>query len=168
MYISYQNIEGTKNKIFNMVKRDYISNEDLEFLCSRSFIDMEKYVRDNNIKCNILLQIYLNPYLLCCDRLLEEKSDLLEIELISKLLIKRYNEELNEYSVKYQAGEINNFEFNNNVMFLKSLYFTSTTMGQMIYRKYSQDILKIDNGNRFLKDNGNILLKKKRNCDKIK
>ena len=167
MNMNFQNMSNIKNKIFWMVKRDYISNEDLEFLYQKDFIDMQRYASENNFNHYMLFQIYLNPYLLCDDRLLEKRNNFLDVDVLSKLLIKRYNEELREYKVKYKDGEISEGELNNNTLYLKNLYFTSTNIGKMIYIKYSDQILKVDNGNIFLQDKGNILLKKKKNHDKI-
>lgn len=166
--MNFQDISNIKNKIFSMVKKREISDTNLELLFHNTLGDMEQFVRKNNSENNkILLQIYLNPYLLCDDRLLEDNNNFLNLELLSNLLVKRYNEELQEYETRYKDGETNKVELNNNILCLKNLYFTSTKIGKKIYNKYSDEILKLDNGNIFLQNKGNILLKKKKNHDKI-
>ena len=94
----------------------------------------------DSYKDKVLLSIYINPYLLCNDYLV--RIDGFNIDIISKLLIKRYNDEIYEYNTRLMNGDITYIEYCNNIMMLNKLYFTSTMMGSRISKINEDKIIK--------------------------
>lgn len=128
MYSVVDDLETKKKRIYFMFVNDFINNNDIERLVSSSINDVIS--NRDTYKDSMLLSIYINPYLLCNDYLIN--LDNVDIDLISKLLIKRYNEEITEYNNLYNNGDISYIEYYNNVMMLNNLYFNSTKIGNRI------------------------------------
>ena len=131
-------LEPKRNKVYFMLVSGFINNNDIESLINSSINDL--ICNRDTYKDIILLSIYINPYLLCSDNLFE--LDTIDIDLISRLLIKRYNEEITEYNSLYNNGDISYIEYYNNVMILNNLYFNSTKIGSRIRFINSEDIVE--------------------------
>ena len=131
-------LEPKRNKVYFMLVSGFINNNDIDYLVNSSINDVIS--NRDTYKDSILLSIYINPYLLCSDNLFE--LDTIDIDLISRLLIKRYNEEITEYNSLYNNGDISYIEYYNNVMILNNLYFNSTKIGSRIRFINSEDIVE--------------------------
>ena len=131
-------LEPKRNKVYFMLVSGFINNNDIESLINSSINDL--ICNRDTYKDIILLSIYINPYLLCSDNLFE--LDTIDIDLISRLLIKRYNEEITEYNNLYNNGDISYIEYYNNIMILNNLYFNSTKIGSRIRFINSEDIVE--------------------------
>ena len=131
-------LEPKRNKVYFMLVSGFINNNDIESLINSSINDL--ICNRDTYKDIILLSIYINPYLLCSDNLFE--LDTIDIDLISRLLIKRYNEEITEYNSLYNNGDISYIEYYNNIMILNNLYFNSTKIGSRIRFINSEDIVE--------------------------
>ena len=131
-------LESKRNKVSFMLATGFINNSDIERLVSSSINDVIS--NRDTYKDSMLLSIYINPYLLCNDYLIN--LDNVDIDLISKLLIKRYNEEITEYNNLYNNGDISYIEYYNNVMMLNNLYFNSTKIGSRIRFINSEEIVE--------------------------
>ena len=131
-------LEPKRNKIYFMLVSGFINNNDIKYLASCSINDL--ICNRDSYKDLILLSIYINPYLLCSDNLFE--LDTIDIDLISRLLIRRYNEEITEYNNLYKNGDVSYIEYYNNVMMLNNLYFDSTKIGSRIRFINSEDIVE--------------------------
>jgi len=138
MYNIVDNLEEKKKRIYFLFVTDFINNNDIERLVNSSINDLI-YNKDS-YKSHLLLSIYINPYLLCNDYLIN--IDNINVDLISKLVIKRYNEEITEYNNLYNNGDISYLEYSNNVMILNNLYFNSTKIGNRIRLINSEDIVE--------------------------
>ncbi len=128
----FSDLEYSKNRIYNMIINRDISLDDIANLSSLQFVDIEKLDCKNSFKNKILTSIYCNPYLLCNDKLLE--LDNFDFESFQELLIKRYNDELTEYEELVKNGLMSYLEYNNNVILLHQLYFSSSKIGMRIER----------------------------------
>ena len=124
------NLENVKENIYSMIKDNYINNNDIKNISSFEFTEIENIDYINSFKNKVLLSIYINPYLLCNDKIIEEFY--IDIESLSNLLIKRYNEELFEYENRLKEGLITYQEYNNNILMLHYLYFMNTKIGMRI------------------------------------
>ena len=131
-------LEPKRNKVYFMLVSGFINNNDIDYLVNSSINDVIS--NRDTYKDSILLSIYINPYLLCSDNLFE--LDTIDIDLISRLLIKRYNEEITEYNSLYNNGDISYIEYYNNIMILNNLYFNSTKIGSRIRFINSEDIVE--------------------------
>lgn len=131
-------LEPKRNKVYFMLVSGFINNSDIKYLVNSSINDL--ICSRDSYKDIILLSIYINPYLLCSDNLFE--LDTIDIDLISRLLIKRYNEEITEYNNLYNNGDINYIEYYKNVSMLNNLYFNSTKVGSRIRFINSEDIVE--------------------------
>jgi len=138
MYSVVDDLETKKKRIYFMFVNDFINNNDIERLVSSSINDVIS--NRDTYKDSMLLSIYINPYLLCNDYLIN--LDNVDIDLISKLIIKRYNEEITEYNNLYSNGYISFIEYNNNIMILNNLYFNSTKIGNRIRFINREDIVE--------------------------
>ena len=128
MYNIIDNLEGIKKKIYFMFVREEITFDDIDNLYNSNIDDLLKKIDSHKDK--LLLSIYINPYLLCNDYLV--RIDGFNVDIISRLLIKRYNEEVYEYNVRLINGDLTYIEYCNNIMILNNLYFTSTMIGSRI------------------------------------
>ena len=124
------NLNNLKENLYNMIKDNYINNNDIENISDFEFTEIENVDYINSFKNKVLLSIYINPYLLCNDKIIEEFD--IDIESLSNLLIKRYNEELIEYENRLKEGLITYQEYNNNILMLHYLYFMNTKIGMRI------------------------------------
>ncbi len=131
-------LESKRNKVSFMLATGFINNSDIEYLTNSSINDV--ICNRDSYKDLILLSIYVNPYLLCNDNLFE--PDIIDIDLLSRLIIKRYNEEITEYNNLYNNGDISYIEYYNNVMMLNNLYFNSTKIGSRIRFINSEEIVE--------------------------
>ena len=138
MYNVNDYLEPKRIKIYYMFVNEFLNNSDIEYLISSNINDV--ITNKNTYKDSILLSIYLNPYLLCCDYLVD--LDNVDIDLISKLIIKRYNEEITEYNYLYNNGDISYIDYYKNTMMLNNLYFNSTKIGSRIRFINSEDIVE--------------------------
>ena len=138
MYNLFDDIDSKKNKIYFMLASGFIDNSDIEYLANSGINDVIS--NRDTYKDSILLSIYINPYLLCSDSLFEITK--IDIDLISRLLIKRYNDEITEYNNLYNNGDISYIEYYKNVMMLNNLYFNSTKIGSRIKFINSEDIVE--------------------------
>ena len=77
---------------------------------------------------------------MCSDYIVD--LDNVDIDLISKLIIKSYNEEMTEYNYLYNKGDISYIEYYKNTMMLNNLYFNSTKIGSRIRFINSEDIVE--------------------------
>lgn len=128
MYNIIDNLEGIKKKIYFMFVREEITFDDIDNLYNSNIDDLLKKI--DSYKDKVLLSIYINPYLLCNDYLV--RIDGFNVDIISRLLIKRYNEEVYEYNVRLINGDLTYMEYCNNIRMLNNLYFTSTMIGSRI------------------------------------
>lgn len=128
-------IEYAKSEIENLLKDSVIISKDIELLSDLTFEEVLGLSKSNNEKNRYLYLIYINPYLICND----EKY--MDIDIIAKLLINRFNSEMIEVNNKYQNGEINKIECYNIKTFYKKLYFKSSMTGKDIMRNYYDDII---------------------------
>ncbi len=124
------NLNNLKENLYNMIKDNYINNNDIKNISDFEFTEIENVDYINSFKNKVLLSIYINPYLLCNDKIIEEFD--IDIESLSNLLIKRYNEELIEYENRLKEGLITYQEYNNNILMLHYLYFMNTKIGMRI------------------------------------
>lgn len=131
-------LEGIKKNIYFMFVREEITFNDIDNLYNSNIDDLLKKI--DSYKDKVLLSIYINPYLLCNDYLV--RIDGFNIDIISKLLIKRYNDEIYEYNTRLMNGDITYIEYCNNIMMLNKLYFTSTMMGSRISKINEDKIIK--------------------------
>ena len=138
MYNIIDNLEGIKKKIYFMFVREEITFDDIDNLYNSNIDDLLKKIDSHKDK--LLLSIYINPYLLCNDYLV--RIDGFNVDIISRLLIKRYNEEVYEYNVRLINGDITYIEYCNNIMMLNKLYFTSTMMGSRISKMNEDKIIQ--------------------------
>ena len=128
MYNIIDNLEGIKKNIYFMFVREEITFDDIDNLYNSNIDDLFKKIDSHKDK--LLLSIYINPYLLCNDYLV--RIDGFNVDIISRLLIKRYNEEVYEYNVRLINGDLTYMEYCNNIRMLNNLYFTSTMIGSRI------------------------------------
>ncbi len=138
MYNIIDNLEGIKKKIYFMFVREEITFDDIDNLYNSNIDDLLKKIDSHKDK--LLLSIYINPYLLCNDYLV--RIDGFNVDIISRLLIKRYNEEVYEYNVRLINGDLTYIEYCNNIMILNNLYFTSTIMGSRISKINEDKIIQ--------------------------
>ena len=131
-------LEGIKKNVYFMFVREEITFDDIDNLYNSNIDDLLKKI--DSYKDKVLLSIYINPYLLCNDYLV--RIDGFNIDIISKLLIKRYNDEIYEYNTRLMNGDITYIEYCNNIMMLNKLYFTSTMMGSRISKINEDKIIK--------------------------
>ena len=131
-------LEGIKKNIYFMFVREEITFNDIDNLYNSNIDDLLKKI--DSYKDKVLLSIYINPYLLCNDYLV--RIDGFNVDIISRLLIKRYNEEVYEYNVRLINGDLTYIEYYNNIMILNNLYFTSTMMGSRISKINEDKIIK--------------------------
>lgn len=134
-------INSLKKLVLKLLLQGYINKFDIEDLNNKTLSDIINNYDKENFKIIILSQIYLNPYLLCNDDMLNNKL-VLDIEQISNLLIKRYNEEIIEYNYQLQEGFISQDQYNNMTIDLQDLYFLSSKIGTRIYHISDQEIIK--------------------------
>ncbi len=138
MYNIIDNLEGIKKKIYFMFVREEITFDDIDNLYNSNIDDLLKKIDSHKDK--LLLSIYINPYLLCNDYLV--RIDGFNVDIISRLLIKRYNEEVYEYNTRLINGDLTYIEYCNNIMILNNLYFTSTIMGSRISKINEDKIIQ--------------------------
>ena len=131
-------LEGIKKNIYFMFVREEITFDDIDNLYNSNIDDLLRKIDSHKDK--LLLSIYINPYLLCNDYLV--RIDGFNVDIISRLLIKRYNEEVYEYNTRLINGDITYMEYYNNIMILNKLYFTSTMMGSRISKMNEDKIIK--------------------------
>ncbi len=131
-------LEGIKKNIYFMFVREEITFNDIDNLYNSNIENLLN--KQESYKDKVLLSIYINPYLLCNDYLV--RIDGFNIDIISKLLIKRYNDEIYEYNTRLMNGDITYIEYCNNIMMLNKLYFTSTMMGSRISKINEDKIIK--------------------------
>ena len=128
MYNIIDSLEGIKKNIYFMFVREEITFDDIDNLYNSNIDDLLKKIDSHKDK--LLLSIYINPYLLCNDYLV--RIDGFNVDIISRLLIKRYNEEVYEYNVRLINGDLTYMEYCNNIRMLNNLYFNSTIIGSRI------------------------------------
>lgn len=121
-----------------MFVREFITFDDINELTNYTIYDFSNMQK--SYKNRALLNIYINPYLLCNDHII--RIDGFDVDIISKLIIKRYNEEVYEYNNRLVNGNITYLEYCNNVMMLNNLYFTSTIIGNRISDINKEKIIK--------------------------
>ena len=138
MYNVNDYLEPKRIKIYYMFVNEFLNNSDIDYLINSNINDV--ITNRTTYKDSILLSIYLNPYLLCSDYIVD--LDNVDIDLISKLIIKRYNEEMTEYNYLYNKGDISYIEYYKNTMMLNNLYFNSTKIGSRIRFINSEDIVE--------------------------
>ena len=131
-------LEGIKKNIYFMFVREEITFDDIDNLYNSNIDDLLRKIDSHKDK--LLLSIYINPYLLCNDYLV--RIDGFNVDIISRLLIKRYNEEVYEYNVRLINGDLTYIEYCNNIMILNNLYFTSTIMGSRISKINEDKIIQ--------------------------
>ena len=124
------NLNNLKENLYNMIKDNYINNNDIKNISDFEFTEIENVDYINSFKNKVLLSIYINPYLLCNDKIIEEFD--IDIESLSNLLIKRYNEELLEYENRLKEGFITYPEYNNNITMLHNIYFKTSNVGMRL------------------------------------
>ena len=138
MYNIIDSLEGIKKNIYFMFVREEITFDDIDNLYNSNIDDLLKKIDSHKDK--LLLSIYINPYLLCNDYLV--RIDGFNVDIISRLLIKRYNEEVYEYNVRLINGDLTYMEYCNNIMILNNLYFTSTMIGSRISKINEDKIIQ--------------------------
>ena len=138
MYNIIDNLEEKKKNIYFMFVRELISFDDINEITSYTIYDFSNMKK--LYKNRVLLNIYINPYLLCNDNIV--RIDGFNMDILSKLLIKRYNDEIYEYNNRLMNGDISYLEYCNSVMVLNNLYFTSTMIGDRISNMNKDKIIK--------------------------
>ena len=131
-------IKAVKERVLELIKKEFINEHDIKMLSNITFDEVISLWESDMFRKKVLFTIYLNPYLLCNDEIVKYKP--FDIDIISNILIKRYNEELDEYKNRLLNGEISNNEYLNNCNCLTKLYFTSTLMGIRIINNYNDRI----------------------------
>ena len=124
------NLNSAKEKLYKMILENYINCIDINNISNLKFTDIENLNFNNSYKNKVLLSIYLNPYLLCDDKIVTECD--IDIDSFSNLLIKRYNEELQEYENRLKDGLITYQEYNNNITILHNIYFNNSIAGMRL------------------------------------
>lgn len=124
------NLNSAKEKLYKMILENYINCIDINNISNLKFTDIENLDFNNSYKNKVLLSIYLNPYLLCDDKIITECD--IDIDSFSNLLIKRYNEELQEYENRLKDGLITYQEYNNNITILHNIYFNNSIVGMRL------------------------------------
>lgn len=127
--------DNKKQEIESLINKGIISENIIENITKMTFEQMEEYGNSNDEFNRILFDIYVNPYLLCSDK------PILDIDIIGKLLVKRFNMEISELNFLINSFEIDEKKFNDNVDLLYFLYFESSTTGKKIKRYYEEEIV---------------------------
>lgn len=140
--MSKTQLENIKYRILKMISSGIITNEDIKELNSMTWEDVSNAYNPNSFKSTVLFQIYCNPYLLCNDNIVKFKFDI-DIDDIADLLIKRYNNELEEYTYRLKEGYINRDEYELMCDELYSLYFNSSFVSERLYRIRKKFVLKM-------------------------
>lgn len=131
--------ESIKNKVYYYIMIDMITNSDIMRLSEYKLGDLYNLDTKNSYKEKVLLSLYLNPYLLCNDDLLS--LDKFDLDVVMNLVIKRYNEEIEEYNRLFSMGDISYNEYINNINVLNKLYFKSSNMGLRILNINQEKII---------------------------
>ena len=71
--------ENIKRRIFRLISREFIVDEDIKNLSSMNFDDIIELNRTGDFKSKVLYDIYFNPYLLCNDKLIEYSNKKIRI-----------------------------------------------------------------------------------------
>lgn len=132
--------ENVKRRIFGLISRGFILDDDIINLSKMTFNDITELKKKEDFKSKVLADIYFNPFLLCNDKLIKEPF--IKLDSIANLLVKRFNEEIYEYKIKLNEGDISETEYNNNTLYLNYLYFSSTFVGEKVSRYYQDKILE--------------------------
>lgn len=132
--------ENVKRRIFDLISRGFILDDDIINLSKMTFNDITELKKKEDFKSEVLADIYFNPFLLCNDKLIKEPF--ISLDSIANLLVKRFNEEVYEYNIKLNEGEISEMEYNNNKLYLNYLYFSSTFVGKKASGYYQDKILE--------------------------
>ena len=122
--------ENIKNKVCYYIMIDMITNNDIISLSNYKLEDLYNLDIKNSYKDKVLLSLYLNPYLLCNDEI--ATLDNFNLDVVMSLVIKRYNDELEEYNRLFSVGDISYIEYINNIKVLNRLYFESSNIGRRI------------------------------------
>ena len=80
--------DNKKQEIESLINKGIISENNINHITKMTFDQMEEYGKSNDEFNRILFDIYVNPYLLCSDK------PILDIDIIAKLLVKRFNMEI--------------------------------------------------------------------------
>lgn len=133
----FNQIEFAKTEIEGLLNNHIILEQDIEMLSHLTFEETLELLKKQhmNEKNRYLYLIYINPYLICTDK------PYIDIDIIAKLLVTRFNLEMSEINNKYQAGEINKIECHNMKHFYKNLYFKSSMTGRKIMNYYRDEIV---------------------------
>ncbi len=118
-----------KEKLSNLFYMNVITPQDIIDLEKMSFTDVLNLRNSKIIKNRYLYSIYMNPYLLCM-------QSCIDIDIIAKILLKRYKNEIFELDLKYEDGEINKEQLNIYKNNLYNLYFKTTFIGLKIEKIY--------------------------------
>ena len=130
-------LNNIRVKITKLFYYGVVNIEDIRSLSNFNLFDVSNNYNSMDFKTKVLFD--LNPYLLCDDNLLTS-NPILSIEDISSLLIKRYNEEINELKSRYHDGEYNLDELYIKSNRVRKLYFDSSLIGRRIYHLFNEDI----------------------------
>lgn len=131
MLIDQKKFEAKGFRICELINNNYITNDDINLLLSKSFEEIIKYSRSPIEKDRLLYKIYIQPYLLC-----QDKSEKIDINLIVKLMIKRYAMEIAEINYMYKEGTLSLDDYYKYIDSLLSAYFNTSEIGRVIYQNY--------------------------------
>ena len=132
-------LNNIRIRVTNLLNYGVVSNEDIRSLSNQNIFEMSNNYNSEDFRSKVLFTIYINPYILCDDSLLNDRP-ILSIEDISSLLIKRYNEEIRELKNHYYEGDLNLDQMYIKANQVRKLYFDSSLIGRRIYRIFSDDI----------------------------
>ena len=137
--MSEQELTNLRNKVYILFKKDIITAYDIELISNWKLNEIESL--EVNFKNQVLNSIYNHPYLVCNDYMFIDGTLYVDISLIAKLLIRRFNMEVNELEYQLNEGYISKEYYQFEINKLNNLYFDSSIIGRRIYNIYNQDII---------------------------
>lgn len=141
---SVDKLDSIKKRVYTLIIREVISFDDIKTLSNLKLFDLHNLDTRLSFKDSVLYSIYINPYLLSNDYLIN--LDNFDKSAIAKILIKRYNEETYEYYNLYKNKEISEMGFINNITYLKMIYFKNSILGRKIEQEYKKEIANYEIG----------------------
>ena len=136
MILKKTDMDLKKARIKYLISNGFITEKNIQNITNKSYNEMALY-ENSLIEVNRqLFKIYVQPYLVCFDK------PYFDIDVIAKLMIKRYGMELKEAEYMLKEGYINIEEFNRHIESLTVLYFNTSQTGQKIHRYYCDEFSK--------------------------
>lgn len=132
--INIKEINNNKKIIERYISNKLITEKDIKEMIPKTFYEMSEYQNSQSLINRYLFKIYFNPYLVCIDK------PYFDIDVIAKLLLKRYNDEISELRIRYDERDINDKQYQLSIDTLNMLYFDTSLMGQKIKKDYEDQI----------------------------